>query len=110
MIPERRLSAMAYEQLVDLLLELRDEIDAYQEMTPEEEQEFRHAFSEGGQPPPEDFREIFVVESGLRQVDIVRECLRRVDLRTLAVDSGYPETSLLLLTSYRGDPPDPSAN
>ena len=110
MRPDELLSALSYEQLVAQLLWLRDEIDAYQEMTPEDEREIRQSSSAGGRPLPEDFRSIFTVDAGMRQCDIVRECLRRVDLGRLAMDSGYPRTSLLLFASYRGDPPDPSAN
>lgn len=110
MLPEESLSALTYEHLVARLLELREEIDSLQDMTPEDEREYRRAASAEGQPPPEDFREIYIVAAGRRQVEIVRECLRRVDLAKLAKDTGYPETSLMLFTCYRGDPPDPTAN
>ena len=63
--PDELLSALSYEQLVAQLLWLRDEIDAYQEMTPEDEREIRQSSSAGGRPLPEDFRSIFTVDAGM---------------------------------------------
>src|SRR5262249_27463550 len=110
MLPDDSLAALTYEDLVSRLLELRDEIDALQEMTGEEEQMLRQTYAAVGETPPEDLRDHLIVQAGRRQVTIVRECLCRVDLGKLAEDTGYPETSLMLFASYRGDPPDPTAN
>ena len=110
MMPEEVLAYQSYSQLVAQMRELGKEIDVYRDMSSEEEQAFRRAYSDGGSPPPEDFRSIFIVEAGKRQVEIVRECLKRVDLGRLARDTRYPATSLMLFASYRGDPPDPTAN
>ena len=110
MLPEESLSARNYEHLVARLLELREEIDALLEMTDEQEREIRRAYSEAGHLPPEDLRDALIVEAGMQQIEIVRECLRRVDLGRLSLDSDYPETSLMLFACYRGDPPDPTSN
>jgi len=104
--PDDILARLTYAQLTAELNELSDEIDRYRDMTPEEEREFRQA----REPLPDDFRDVFIVRAGLRQVEVARECLRRVDVGTLARDTGYPTTSLILLSCYRGDPPDPDSN
>ena len=110
MKPDDILAHLTYAQLLNELSTLTDEIDANRDMTPGEEREFRRASHRRGEPLPEDFRSTFILQAGLRQVEIVRECLKRVDVGTLARDSGYPATSLILLSCYRGDPPDPDSN
>jgi len=109
-MPDEMLAHRTYEDLVSALNRLSDEIDMYRDMTPEQEDVVRRNSSADGWPLPDDFRSESIVQAGLRQVEIVRECLKRVDLGTLARDTGYPETSLILFACYRGDPPEPEAN
>jgi hypothetical protein len=108
--PHDALAHLTYTQLLTELSTLSDDIDRYRDMTPDEEREFRRTTHVPGAPLPEDFRDIFIVQAGLRQVEIVRECLNRVDVGTLARDTGYPTASLILLSCYRGNPPDPASN
>jgi hypothetical protein len=98
-----------YEQLVALILGLGDEISVFGGMDAEHELEFRQSYSHAGTTLfPGDFGVQHIVEAGREQVEIIRECLKRVSVSKLSEDTGLPEERILLIAAMYGSAP--SAN
>ena len=93
-----------YEDLVGELDSLSELILLYDRMTAEQEAGFRHGSAEGGRILPEDFRPELIVEDGKRQVEIIRECLKRVSVPKLVEDTGIDEDALLGFLAYTDTP------
>jgi hypothetical protein len=98
-----------YQQLVGLILGLGDEISVFGGMNAEQELEFRQSYSHAGTTLfAQDFGVQHIVEAGREQVEIIRECLKRVSVSKLSEDTGLPEDRILLIAAMYGDAP--SAN
>jgi hypothetical protein len=95
-------STWTYEDLLSKISSLGELILQYDDMTPEQEAEFKRGSAEAGVVLSEDFREDSVVMDGRSQARIVRECLRRVNVVKLAEDSGLDGNALLLLAAHGG--------
>ncbi len=98
-----------YEQLVSLIVGLGDEISVFGGMDAEQEMEFRESYSHAGTTLfPGDFGVQHIVEAGREQVEIIRECLKRVSVAKLSEDTGLPEDRIILIAAMYGNAP--SAN
>ncbi len=98
-----------YEQLVGLIVGLGDEISEFGGMDAEQEMEFRESYSHAGTTLfPGDFGVQHIVEAGREQVEIIRECLKRVSVAKLSEDTGLPEDRIILIAAMYGNAP--SAN
>jgi hypothetical protein len=98
-----------YEELVGLIAGLGDEIAVFGGMDAEQELEFRQSYSHAGTTLyPQDFAVQHIVEAGREQVEIIRECLKRVSVAKLSEDTGLPENRILLIAAMYGSAP--SAN
>ncbi|MEO8423956.1 MAG: hypothetical protein ABI595_08585 [Actinomycetota bacterium] len=98
-----------YEQLVGLIVGLGDEISVFGGMDAEQEMEFRESYSHAGTTLfPGDFGVQHIVEAGREQVEIIRECLKRVSVAKLSEDTGLPEDRIILIAAMYGNAP--SAN
>jgi hypothetical protein len=93
-----------YEELVGELDNLRDLIMFYAEMTPEQEAGYREGWASAGGVLPGDFRDELTIKEGDAQVEIVRECLRRVTLKQLADDTGFSEEALIGFAAHTANP------
>lgn len=93
-----------YDELVAELDSLGDLILLYQDMTPEQETGWRKGSAQAGRILPGDFRAELTIEDGRKQVEIVRECLRRVSLEQLSQDTGFSEDALLGFATYTERP------
>jgi hypothetical protein len=98
-----------YEQLVGLIVGLGVEISVFGGMDAEKELEFRQSYSHADTTLfPGDFGVQHIVEAGREQVEIIRECLKRVSVSKLSEDTDLPEDRILLIAAMYGNAP--SAN